>query len=333
MGEICEICKREKRVDVEKVSVIIPAYNAELTLRRAVDSVTAQDYDNLEVVVVDDGSTDGTLALARALAAADGRLVVVTGENAGSTEARRKGVEASTGSWLMWLDADDRLADRAVSRLLTRALALDVDYLAGSLFTQYRRDGRFYREQRPYPGVTDGEGFLARVLSPVGNLPCWAGISRRELWAPDVFPPSDKRLPCEDRFLNVGLSQRMRRVAVDNDIAVAYYHCTEGITATGALFDGPRWACFFSCLRERLQERGLLEQHEAALRVLEVDALAFHVKRLDPSQQWYRTVVAYDAAAMPRKYRVLKRLVRFPRLWPAIRAVHRWVKRLSGRSR
>ena len=323
----------EKKTDVEKVSVIIPAYNAEQTLRRAVASVLPQDYGNLEVVIVDDGSSDGTLSLARDIASTDPRVTVVTGENVGVTEARHKGVKASSGQWLMWLDADDRMAEGAVSRLLARACELDVDYLAGSLYTQYRRDGKFHYEQRPQPGVTDADGFLARVLTPWGNLPLWASISRRELWADDVFPPSDKRLPNEDRILNVGLTRRMSRAAVDNDIAVAYYHCTEGLTATGALSDQPRWAEFFACLRGHLQERGLLERHEPSLRQLEVDALAFFVNRPDTSQPWYRTVTSYDTAAMPRKQRMLRRLLRFPRLWPVLRGAHRFVKRLFGRSR
>lgn len=88
-------------------SVIIPAYNAERFLRQAVESALAQSYPNVEVIIIDDGSTDGTRQLADELAKADGRVRVITQENAGVGAARNRGIAEARGKYVAPLDADD----------------------------------------------------------------------------------------------------------------------------------------------------------------------------------------------------------------------------------
>jgi glycosyltransferase involved in cell wall biosynthesis len=88
-------------------SVIIPAYNAERFLRQAVESALAQTYPRVEVIVVNDGSTDGTQKLAEELARNDGRVKVFTQENAGVGAARNRGITEAQGAYIAPLDADD----------------------------------------------------------------------------------------------------------------------------------------------------------------------------------------------------------------------------------
>ena len=91
------------------VSVVIPCYNAENTLPRAVESVLDGAPDGLEVILVDDGSTDGTAALCDALAAKDRRIKALHRPNGGVSAARNAGIDAAGGEWLMFVDADDAL--------------------------------------------------------------------------------------------------------------------------------------------------------------------------------------------------------------------------------
>ena len=91
------------------VSVIIPAYNAADVLERCVRSVLAQTYARFEVLLVDDGSRDGTPELADALAREDGRVRVVHKENGGVSSARNAGLDEARGEWLTFVDADDYL--------------------------------------------------------------------------------------------------------------------------------------------------------------------------------------------------------------------------------
>ncbi|MEN6625975.1 MAG: glycosyltransferase [Candidatus Sumerlaeia bacterium] len=87
------------------VSVVIPAYNSEAMVGRAVKSVLSQDYSPLEVIVVDDGSSDGTAAAAEALG--DSRVRVIRQTNAGPAAARNRGIRESNGEFIAFIDADD----------------------------------------------------------------------------------------------------------------------------------------------------------------------------------------------------------------------------------
>ena len=109
-----------------KVSVIIPAYNAERTLARCVGSVLVQDHRDLEVVIVEDGSTDHTEQVGRSLAERDERVrLVVHQENLGRHRARMSGMEAFSGDYALFLDADDELVDAAVVRRLLEEMERD----------------------------------------------------------------------------------------------------------------------------------------------------------------------------------------------------------------
>ena len=80
-----------------KVSVIIPVYNTEAYLRQCVDSVIGQTYNNIEVILVDDGSKDGSPAVCDSYAASDTRIRVIHKENGGLSVARNRGVDEATG--------------------------------------------------------------------------------------------------------------------------------------------------------------------------------------------------------------------------------------------
>jgi len=97
------------------VSVVIPCFNAEPFVAAAIDSALAQTHPDVEVIVVDDGSTDGSLEVIRSYGS---RIACITGPNAGACAARNDGLEASRGEFVQFLDADDVLFPDAVERRL-----------------------------------------------------------------------------------------------------------------------------------------------------------------------------------------------------------------------
>ncbi len=103
------------RTGAPAISVVIPCFNAERTLAATIRSALAQGDVDLEVIVVDDGSRDGSLAIARSFEAA---ITVLTGANRGVSAARNTGTRASRGEWLVFLDADDLLAPDTLRRRL-----------------------------------------------------------------------------------------------------------------------------------------------------------------------------------------------------------------------
>ena len=90
-----------------EVTVVVPAYNAALTLARTLDSVHNQTFTDIEIFVVDDGSTDETPMIAAAFATKDPRIKVIRQENAGVAAARNRGLFAASGQFVSWIDSDD----------------------------------------------------------------------------------------------------------------------------------------------------------------------------------------------------------------------------------
>ena len=106
---------------MKKVSVIVPVYNCERYLRECLDSVLAQTHTALELIVVDDGSTDGSAAIADAAAASDPRVRVFHGPNAGQAAARNLGLDIATGDYIAFVDADDTVHPCMLQTLLDTA--------------------------------------------------------------------------------------------------------------------------------------------------------------------------------------------------------------------
>lgn len=110
------------QIEMATVSVVIPAFNAESFLGEALDSVLGQTARPTEVIVVDDGSTDGTRALVRRYSDA---VRLVTQDNGGAARARNVGARQATGEWLAFLDADDVwLPEKLEKQLRLRNAAL-----------------------------------------------------------------------------------------------------------------------------------------------------------------------------------------------------------------
>lgn len=109
------------------VSVIIPAYNAAKHLSECISSVAAQTYSNIEIIVVDDGSTDMTLELSDAFAAKDSRITVIQQSNQGVSAARNNGMETAHGNFIMFVDSDDFLASDCVAKRVERAWQTKAD--------------------------------------------------------------------------------------------------------------------------------------------------------------------------------------------------------------
>ena len=96
------------------VSIIIPVYNLEKYIENCLKSIAAQTYDNLEIICVDDGSTDKSAEIIKRLSASDGRIKYVRQENSGVSAARNRGLDEATGEYIMFVDGDDYLHFQAV---------------------------------------------------------------------------------------------------------------------------------------------------------------------------------------------------------------------------
>jgi hypothetical protein len=151
----------------DRVSVVIPAYNAERTIDETLASVRRQSHGNLEIVVVDDGSTDGTAAVADRHAAEDSRIRVLRIANRGVAGARNAGIAASTAPFVAPVDADDLWHPEKIARQLA---AIRQDDETGFVYTFYRLMDAEGRVLHSLGHVCEGRVFLRALLHNfVGN--------------------------------------------------------------------------------------------------------------------------------------------------------------------
>ena len=109
-------------MDENKISVIVPVYNIENYIEKTVESIINQTYQNLEIILVDDGSTDNSGAVIDCIKGKDNRVKVIHQENCGVTSARLTGTKEATGDWIGFVDGDDIIEPDMYQRLLENAL-------------------------------------------------------------------------------------------------------------------------------------------------------------------------------------------------------------------
>lgn len=118
---------------MDKISVIVPVYNVAHYLRQCLDSIINQTYRNLEIILVNDGSTDNSLTICQEYQDRDGRIRIINQANAGLSAARNTGIEAATGQYLTFVDSDDWLAtEKALESLFNGLKQQKADIAIGS---------------------------------------------------------------------------------------------------------------------------------------------------------------------------------------------------------
>lgn len=126
-----------------KISVIIPVYDAEKFIERCINSILNQSYKNLEIIIVDDGSKDNTKVIVEKLICKDKRIVYVWQENAGVSAARNKGIQCSSGEFLTFVDADDWLEFDALEKMV-RAFAPDIGFVCCGTYMHRNGEAKAY---------------------------------------------------------------------------------------------------------------------------------------------------------------------------------------------
>ena len=112
------------------ISIIIPVYNSDKYLKRCINSILKQTFIDLEIILVDDGSTDNSLKICEAYQKQDDRIRVIHKENGGSTSARKAGVQIARGEYIAFVDSDDWIEEIFFERLYDEAKIHKTDIVA-----------------------------------------------------------------------------------------------------------------------------------------------------------------------------------------------------------
>lgn len=133
---------------MKKVSIIIPIYNVAEYLPRCIESVLNQDNIDLEVLLINDGSTDSSGEVCEEYAKNDRRVRVFHQKNEGVSSARNKGLENSTGDWICFIDADDWIEPNSIQKIINNNNNIDSDYIIARSFIN--RNGKAAIERYPF---------------------------------------------------------------------------------------------------------------------------------------------------------------------------------------
>lgn len=209
---------------MDLVSIIIPVYNVEAYLDRCIASAVGQTYPNIEIILVDDGSTDRCPEICDSWAQKDRRVSVVHQQNRGVSAARNAGLHAASGSYILQLDSDDYLAPYAVEQLLTTAQETSADMVVCD-FVKGSDEAYCFSEPRPVqPMLIDYTSALYRIYC--GNhealrfVAPWCRLCRRSLYDGILYP--DGKI-FEDIYTTHKLICRCKQLAV-LDAPLFYYY-------------------------------------------------------------------------------------------------------------
>lgn len=161
------------------ISIIVPIYNSESLLPRCVGSVLAQTASDWELVLVDDGSTDGSAEICRKYAEADARIKYIFKENGGVSSARNAGLDAARGEFVMFVDSDDAIAPNTLERVLCKQAEHDFDCVVWGC----DQNGHIWAPEvdEDYLDIVDFQKDFIRHLNTELLCPCWNKLFKREL--------------------------------------------------------------------------------------------------------------------------------------------------------
>jgi len=239
------------------VSVIIPIYNGEPYLELCLESVFAQTYENLEILLVDDGSTDGSPAMCDAFAARDGRVRVIHKPNGGLSSARNAGLDVMRGEYVTFVDCDDFLLPHMVEFFLHIARSYGCDVVTGRSVDTPKREIAAV-EQPPLEVMTmtgmealyDREHYAVTVMHKLYESRIFADLRFTE------------GMIYEDAAIRAPLLWRAQRVAVTNQKVYFYYLSPNSIMRSGYSAKRLDVIKVYELRRSFFREHGLTELDE-----------------------------------------------------------------------
>lgn len=155
---------------MSKISIIIPIYNAEDYLQECLDSIVMQDFQDFEVLMINDGSTDNSFAIMEKRSKNDNRFRVINQPNGGASSARNKGIKESKGDYICFVDADDKLTTDFLSSMYQKAGLYDL-IITGMQYTD-RQEHKDMLQQGEYSIANIGELLTKHLMSICFNSVC-----------------------------------------------------------------------------------------------------------------------------------------------------------------
>lgn len=211
------------------ISIITPVYNAERYLSATLESCVKQSYKLIQIICIDDGSTDSSIDIVKEYQDKDARVILIEKKNGGVTSARLEGVKKAVGEFLFFLDADDTIPTDAINTLYQDYLATKADIIRGN-FAKISGEGNLlYQNETLLKNngkILSGDEFIAFCLRTFPSL-CTALI-KKSLFDRYDYVPLDVKVG-EDLLTMFELSKRSKTVYLEGKVVYYYYDNSESV--------------------------------------------------------------------------------------------------------
>lgn len=218
----------------KKISIILPIFNTENELPRCLASICNQTYDNLEIICIDDGSTDGSGEILDKFAEKDKRIIAIHQENGGESKARNVALGQATGDYIAFCDCDDWIDEEMYQTLAENLECFDVDLVASSWYKEEKNQSIEIKNALPViTGIIDNSTFIKYLYmrdSYKGFAYIWDKLYKREVVIGD-----DKKILFDESIRLGGdiiwLAEIALRVKTAKYVDRAFYHYNQRETS------------------------------------------------------------------------------------------------------
>lgn len=211
----------------ELISIIIPAYNAEKTLKKCVLSVIKQTYKNIEIIIINDGSTDKTLQICNDLKKTDNRIVIINKKNGGLSDARNRGIDNANGKYYVFVDSDDCINHKYIEILFNLQKKYKADVVTCEFLKFYSFDEINCLEEiidNYDVEISYNEDCLKEYLDRKGGIKIyhsvWNKLYKKELFSGISFEVGRYH---EDLFITYKLMKKCTCLVATNATLYYYY--------------------------------------------------------------------------------------------------------------
>ncbi len=225
---------RWKEYEMDKVSIIVPVYNSEKYIEKTLGSILCQTYENIEIIVVDDGSQDKSGEIVKKFAETDERLQYFKIKNGGPSNARNIGISKATGKYIGFCDSDDIISPQMYEKLVSYIEKAEADIALCDIYTE--RDGRcfgfpwedgkvFHKEEIPSDLIAS---MVGKMWDDSPEISLWGSVVRC-LFKKEIIEGLDLKFPvdihfAEDLVFTLNYLRKCKRAIICNE-PLYYYVC------------------------------------------------------------------------------------------------------------
>lgn len=215
-----------------KISIIVPIYKVEKYLNRCIDSILSQSYENIEVILVDDGSPDNCGKICDEYQLKDKRIKVIHKINGGLSSARNSGLDIATGDYIGFVDSDDWIEPKMYETLIENAIKYDAQISVGGVVDLLEEGNKYTSIKSTFNGNIDIQCLNKEQAMKKFFLESWSAwdkIYKREVHENIRFPEGEIN---EDEAIAINLLENCEKIVYTNEIFYNYIKRKDSITTS-----------------------------------------------------------------------------------------------------